>query len=137
MADNFAVYTALVAAQQENCGNLNALIDNREMGLAHECIIENNCTVNCTTLVDVDPRDANPTNTAIYRVTFDPCEKTVHYESIEVTTQTRTVLVDNTTSENLSQVFDRDKTVNLMVLPTDDGVIFGVSKIHCSISVMQ
>ncbi len=85
--------------------------------------------MNCTTVVDVD-NNGDPTNIAIYRVTFDPCATphTVRYENINVI-GTPMVVVDNTTSESISQVFDGDKTVNLVVIQIEGlGVTFGVSK---------
>ena len=82
-------------------------------------------------MVDVDQNE-NPRNTAIYRVTFDPCATnfTVRYQNIvEMVGSPARTEVDNVTDGNISQPFGGDSTVNLVVIQTENGVIFGVSSI--------
>ena len=80
-------------------------------------------------MVSVDQNE-NPRVIATYIVTFDSCATpnfTVRYQNIvEMVGSPARTEVDNVTDRNISQPFGGD-TVNLVVIQTENGVIFGVS----------
>ena len=89
--------------------------------------------INCTTVVDRD-QNLNAREIVYYTVTFDPCVgpniTTARYQNrIEIVGGQVTTVADNTTNQEISQPFGEGNTLNLVVIQTENGITFGVSKI--------